>query len=58
MALAPWSYPDERYYYGWSHTPWPVRPTDAELKSMVVERLRENPQTKDSDIKARRVEAP
>lgn len=51
MALSPWSYPDERYYYPWSRTPWPVRPTDSELKSMIVDRLRDNPQTKDSDIK-------
>lgn len=51
MARVPWSYPDDRYYYGWWGEPWPVQPTDAEIKSMVVDRLRENRQTKDSEIK-------
>jgi osmotically-inducible protein OsmY len=51
MAWTPWNYPDERYYYGWLDEPWPRQPSDAEIKSMVVDRLRENPQTEDSDIR-------
>jgi osmotically-inducible protein OsmY len=47
-----WVYPEERYYYGWLDEPWPIpEPNDAQIKSAVVDRLRENPQTKDSDIK-------
>ena len=51
MVWTPWRYPDDRYYYGWLDEPWPVQPSDAEIKSMVVDRLRENPQTMDSTIK-------
>ncbi len=43
-----WTYPDDRYYYGWYDTE-PVR-TDGDIKSMIVDRLRENPCTKDDDI--------
>lgn len=43
-----WTYPDERYYYGWYDTE-PVR-TDGDIKAIVVERLRDNPCTKDDDI--------
>lgn len=46
----PWTYPDDRYYYGWYDQPWPAEPTDGDIKSMVVDRLRENPQTKDDDL--------
>lgn len=45
-----WSYPTDRYYYPWYDTPVPA-PTDADIKSMVVDRLRRNPYTKDSDIR-------
>jgi len=48
--MAFWTYPDERYYYGWYGAP-PVTPTDADIKAMVVDRLRENPLTKDHDLK-------
>ena len=46
-----WTYPDERYYYSWIGEPplTPV-PNDADIKSAVVTRLRENPQTKDCHI--------
>ncbi len=45
-----WTYPDERYHYAWYATP-PVTPTDGDIKAMVVDRLRENPLTKDHDLK-------
>ena len=48
----PWMYPGDRYYYDWygpDATP-PKKPTDGEIKSMVVNQLRENPRTKDDDI--------
>ena len=46
-----WTYPDERYYYSWIGEPplTPV-PNDADIKSAVVNRLRENPQTEDCHI--------
>ncbi len=44
--------PFDRYYYGWYDTPPPERaPSDHEIKSTVVDRLRENPYTKDDDIR-------
>ena len=46
-----WAYPPERYYYGWYDKPLPVEPSDRELKSALVDRLRENPRTKDDDIR-------
>lgn len=46
-----WVYPDARYYYDWWGTPWPAEPTDGEIKSVVVDRLRENPFTKDDEIR-------
>ena len=49
--LTPWSYPADRYYYGWYAQPWPVEPTDGDIKAVVVDRLRENPYTKDHDLK-------
>lgn len=51
MAFAPWNYPDDRYYYGWIDVPWPIQPSDGEIKAIVVERLRENPHTKDSELR-------
>lgn len=45
-----WTYPPGRYYYPWYDEP-PVPPTDGEIKSLVVERLRENPLTTDFDLK-------
>ncbi|MGH9263584.1 MAG: BON domain-containing protein [Acidimicrobiales bacterium] len=43
-----WTYPDERYYYGW-YDRQPVR-TDGDIKSIIVDRLRDNHCTKDDDI--------
>lgn len=43
-----WTYPQDRYYYNWYDAD-PVR-TDGDVKSIVVDRLRENPCTKDDDI--------
>lgn len=51
-TLSPWDYPEERYYYPWygpAVLP-PVKPTDGDIKSILVERLRVNPQTRDDDI--------
>lgn len=45
-----WTYPDERYYYGWYGEPWPAEPTDGDIKAVVVDRLRVNPHTKDDDL--------
>lgn len=48
-----WTYPDERYYYGWYDPEQglsePVL-TDGDIKAILVDRLRENPCTKDDDI--------
>ncbi len=46
----PWIYPDDRYYYGWYAAPPPTEPSDHEIKSDLVDRLRENPCTKDDYI--------
>ncbi|MFP5319813.1 MAG: BON domain-containing protein [Acidimicrobiia bacterium] len=43
------TYPPERYYYGWYDVE-PGEPTDRDIKSMVVDQLRENPCTRDDDI--------
>lgn len=51
VMWAPWTYPDDRYYYGWYDAPVPAEPSDGEIKSIVVDRLRDNPYTSDSDIK-------
>lgn len=48
--MAFWTYPADRYYYPW-YDAVPPAPTDGGIKSMVVDRLRENPFTKDHDIK-------
>ena len=46
----PWQYPSDRYYYGWYNQPPQSKPTDGEIKSEVVDRLRVNPHTKDHDL--------
>jgi osmotically-inducible protein OsmY len=46
-SLGYWQYPSERYYYGWYGEEGPFATTDGEIKSKVVDRLRENPHTKD-----------
>ena len=49
--IHPWTYPEERYYYNlWEGPVRPGHPTDREIKKVVVERLKENPRTKDDDI--------
>ncbi len=52
MLFPPWQYPYDRYYYPWyeSSEIYPPPPTDHEIKATVVDRLRENPHTKDDDI--------
>ena len=50
----PWIYPDSRYYYDWydpENKP-AAEPSDGEVKSVLVDRLRENPWTKDDDIRS------
>ncbi len=49
--MTPWAYPDTRYYYGWWGEPWPFEPTDGDIKSIVVDRLRSNEYTADDDLK-------
>ena|SRR2546421_7567115 len=52
MAIfAPWSYPDERYYYGWLQEPVPTEPTDGEIKKAVIDRLHADPHTEGEDIR-------
>ncbi|WP_158088847.1 BON domain-containing protein [Thermoactinospora rubra] len=46
-----WSYPADRYYYGWFEQTPPTEPSDGEIKSQLVDRLKENPHTKDADIR-------
>jgi hypothetical protein len=49
----PWVYPDARYYYRWyeeDNLPF-SEPTDREIEAMLVQRLQENPATKDDDIR-------
>jgi osmotically-inducible protein OsmY len=45
-----WQYPNDRYYYGWYGAPAQLEPTDGEMKSKVVDRLRENPHTKEHEL--------
>lgn len=47
---AHWVYPAERYYYDW-YANDPVNPTDGEIKSAVVDRLRANHLTQPFKIK-------
>ena len=49
-GVDPWQYPGDRYYYAWYNQPPPFKPTDGEIKSEVVDRLRVNPHTKDHDL--------
>ena len=50
MGGSPWQYPGDRYYYGWYDQQQQSQPTDGEIKSNVVDRLRENLHTKDHDL--------
>ena len=50
-GTGPWQYPGDRYYYDWYNEPPRSEPTDGEIKSNVVDRLRVNPHTKDHDLK-------
>lgn len=51
LAFGPWTYPEDRYYYNWYGEPWPVEPSDGDIKAIVVDRLRQNLHTKDSEIR-------
>jgi len=46
----PWAYPMDRYYYEWYGLGLSPEPTDPEIKSSLVDRLRENPYTADDHI--------
>lgn len=51
-AVGPWAYPMDRYYYDWyGEPPMLPEPTDGDIKAEVVDRLRDNPRTKDDDIR-------
>jgi osmotically-inducible protein OsmY len=45
-----WQYPSDRYYYGWYGDQAEVEPSDGDMKSQVVDRLRENPHTKEHEL--------
>jgi osmotically-inducible protein OsmY len=49
-----WTYPNDRYYYPWYDESLDdeaqALPTDRDVKSTIVDRLRENPYTKDCDL--------
>lgn len=47
----PWVYPADRYYYDWYGSPPEEEMTDGDIKSILVERLRESPHTKDESIR-------
>ncbi len=49
MMWPVWVYPEERYYYGWYNTEPPVK-TDRDIKSEVVDHLRQNQYTEDENI--------
>ena len=49
--IGPWTYPDERYYYTWWAEEPPTVPNDGDIKSMVVDQLKNNEKTKDNEIK-------
>ena len=52
MTLGIWNYPAARYYYGWYDEPLLApEPTDADIKTVVVDRLRDNPYTVDDEIR-------
>jgi osmotically-inducible protein OsmY len=46
-GLGYWEYPSDRYYYRWYDENARFVHSDGEMKSQVVDRLRENPHTKD-----------
>jgi hypothetical protein len=49
----PRHYPSERYYYGWyggQQLTQPIPQTDSQIKSELVDRLRENVHTKDHTL--------
>ena len=48
-----WQYPLDRYYYPWYDEELAAEapPSDAEIKSIAVDRLRENPYTKDHELR-------
>jgi osmotically-inducible protein OsmY len=51
MAYPPsWTYPGDRYYYGWYNKLPPSPPSDSEIKATLVDRLRENPYAKEGHI--------
>jgi len=50
MSGSAWQYPSDRYYYGWYGQQQQSQPTDSDIKSNVVSRLRENLHTKDHDL--------
>jgi hypothetical protein len=45
-----WLYPSHRYYYPWYGELAPHAVTDGEMKGNVVDRLRENPHTKEHEL--------
>jgi osmotically-inducible protein OsmY len=51
LPNTPWTYPAERYYYGWLGEPIATEPTDGDIKARIVAQLRKNPHTADADIK-------
>src|SRR5688572_23743473 len=46
-----WEYPAMRYYYDWYTDLPPRQPSDADVKSLVVARLRDNPLTAPDTIR-------
>jgi osmotically-inducible protein OsmY len=50
-GVGTWVYPYDRYYYGWYDELRGEQPSDHQIKSTVVDRLRENPYTRDDDLK-------
>lgn len=47
-----WTYPEDRYYYAWyDGDPEDVQPSDGDLKSIIVNRLRDNRYTKDEEFR-------
>ena len=34
-----WTYPEDRYYYGWYDDPENLQPADGDLRSIIVDRL-------------------
>ncbi len=45
-----WQYPEARHH-GWYDALPETQPTDGQIKSQAVDRLRENPHTKDDDVR-------